>query len=324
MLALLLLFVAGDILSLQDLTVGEAGLRADKFLAGAGRSIRFQSRHGQRTGHAGRRHRLLWPRRFWPAASAGCFWPCAWFLGAAQQVSVTQMATGLYTHPLFVTLLAGPLLGERIGVWRLGALALGAVGCGLAQPDRMPSRSTSWCRCLPVSCSATFWWWALPPWKAHWRSPALSIWCSSSPELRRAGDGASSRRPGCARSCPSFSGWPELTAVLVAILAGLAVLNLFGNLFLSRAYQTADSSLLAPLDFSYLLRRPVGRLLFESWPTPLAILGMSMIAAAGMITAFASSVVSAISPQVKNPLTGPPQFSTSSAFWPSGRNWARA
>ena len=83
-----------------------------------------------------------------------------------------------------------------------------------------------------------------------------------------------------------LTGWPELTAVLVAILAGLAVLNLFGNLFLSRAYQTADSSLLAPLDFSYLLLVALwGRLLFESWPTPLAILGMSMIAAAGMITA---------------------------------------
>ncbi len=64
------------------------------------------------------------------------------------------------------------------------------------------------------------------------------------------------------------------------------MLNLFGNLFLSRAYQTADSSLLAPLDFTYLLLVAIwGRVLFASWPTPLAILGMAMIAAAGMITA---------------------------------------
>ena len=64
------------------------------------------------------------------------------------------------------------------------------------------------------------------------------------------------------------------------------MLNLFGNLFLSRAYQTADSSLLAPLDFTYLLLIALwGKLLFDSWPTPLAVLGMAMIAAAGMITA---------------------------------------
>ncbi|MEK9558504.1 MAG: hypothetical protein VW175_08815, partial [Alphaproteobacteria bacterium] len=81
-------------------------------------------------------------------------------------------------------------------------------------------------------------------------------------------------------------GWPEVTTMLVGMLAILAVLNLFGNLFLSRAYQTADSSLLAPLDFTYLLLIAVwGRVLFDSWPTRLAILGMVMIAAAGMITA---------------------------------------
>jgi drug/metabolite transporter (DMT)-like permease len=81
-------------------------------------------------------------------------------------------------------------------------------------------------------------------------------------------------------------GWPQVTTILLGFLAILAVLNLFGNLFLSRAYQTADSSLLAPLDFTYLLLIALwGRVLFDSWPTPLAILGMAMIAAAGMITA---------------------------------------
>jgi drug/metabolite transporter (DMT)-like permease len=38
------------------------------------------------------------------------------------------MAAGLYTYPLFVTLLAGPVLGERVGPWRIGALLLGSGG----------------------------------------------------------------------------------------------------------------------------------------------------------------------------------------------------
>ena len=38
------------------------------------------------------------------------------------------MAAGLYTYPLFVSLLAAPLLGEIVGRWRVGALIIGAAG----------------------------------------------------------------------------------------------------------------------------------------------------------------------------------------------------
>ena len=38
------------------------------------------------------------------------------------------MAAGLYTYPLFVSLLATPMLGESVGKWRIGALIIGAVG----------------------------------------------------------------------------------------------------------------------------------------------------------------------------------------------------
>ena len=38
------------------------------------------------------------------------------------------MAAGLYTYPIFVSLLAAPLLGETVGKWRIGALIIGATG----------------------------------------------------------------------------------------------------------------------------------------------------------------------------------------------------
>ena len=50
------------------------------------------------------------------------------FFGGASHITAAQMGAGLYTYPLFVTLLAGPLLGEKIGPFRLSALALGAIG----------------------------------------------------------------------------------------------------------------------------------------------------------------------------------------------------
>ena len=50
------------------------------------------------------------------------------FFSGAPYLSVAQMAAGLYTYPLFVSLLAGPVLGEAVGPWRIAALILGAVG----------------------------------------------------------------------------------------------------------------------------------------------------------------------------------------------------
>ena len=50
------------------------------------------------------------------------------FFSGAPYLTVAQMAAGLYTYPLFVSLLAGPILGEKVGPWRIAALIIGAVG----------------------------------------------------------------------------------------------------------------------------------------------------------------------------------------------------
>ena len=293
MLALLLLFVAVSILSLQDSAVKLIAPQTSFWQLQIVRSsfnLVMVCGLAMLAGGIG----ILWPRRFWPAAVRGVLLALCMgcFFGAAQKISVTQMATGLYTYPLFVTLLAGPFLGERIGAWRLGALALGAIGCGLVL-NPFADAFTIY-QLVPVFAGFFY----------ACNILVLRRYCSRESPLAlvfvvnlvfivtgTAGALVMVFLPidPMMRAELSFilTGWPALTAALVAMFAGLAVLNLFGNLFLSRAYQTADSSLLAPLDFSYLLLIALwGRLLFDSWPTPLAILGMSMIAAAGMITAF--------------------------------------
>ena len=50
------------------------------------------------------------------------------FFSGAPYLTVAQMAAGLYTYPLFVSLLAAPVLGESVGPWRISALLIGAVG----------------------------------------------------------------------------------------------------------------------------------------------------------------------------------------------------
>jgi drug/metabolite transporter (DMT)-like permease len=86
-------------------------------------------------------------------------------------------------------------------------------------------------------------------------------------------------------------GWPELTLFIAGFAVLASILNLAGNICLSRAYQTADASMLAPLDFVYLLFAAVwSRILFDQWPSAVALAGMTLIASAGALTAWREHV----------------------------------
>ena len=96
----------------------------------------------------------------------------------------------------------------------------------------------------------------------------------------------------------STSGDNECNALRYDWLAGInsdcisCLFNFFhsqlsGNMCMARAYQTADSSWLAPLDFTYLLFAAFwGRVLFDSWPSLYSSIGMILITTAGLITAW--------------------------------------
>ena len=202
------------------------------------------------------------------------------------------MAAGLYTYPLFVSLLAGPVLGERVGLWRITALAIGASGAMLVLDPW--DESFSLVQVLPVMAGFLY---AVNTMiiRKHCRneSPltlaffvALAFIASG-----LAGIVLLTLFPFSveAQQANPFVavGWPTLTLTVLGFVVLASVLNLTGNICLSRAYQTADSSWLAPLDFSYLLFAAIwGKLLFDHWPENQAIVGMVLIAGAGMVTAW--------------------------------------
>jgi|TARA_B100001093_G_scaffold504829_1_gene561195 drug/metabolite transporter (DMT)-like permease len=217
------------------------------------------------------------------------------FFAGAPFLSVAQMAAGLYTYPLFVSLLAGPFLGEKIGPWRISALLIGAIGA-LLMLDPFTSEF-SYVQLLPVvagffyACNLLILRRACRgenPLALTFAVAIIFITCGllgiiilslfpPSQDIRLA--------------MPFVAvGWPELVLLAALIPLLCSFMNLFGNICLARAYQTADSSWLAPLDFSYLLFAAIwGRILFDSWPTSQAIFGMALIAAGGMITAWRES-----------------------------------
>ncbi len=185
------------------------------------------------------------------------------FFAGAPQLSVAQMAAGLYTYPLFVSLLAGPVLGEKVGPWRIGALLLGAAGAAFVLSPWRDDFSAV--QILPIVAGFFYATNILTLRKAcRNESPlalafavgiafvvsgclgiALLSWFPLGAELRA--------------SMPFVAiGWPELTLTVAMFALFASILNLTGNICLSRAYQTAETSWLAPMDFSYLILRRCG------------------------------------------------------------------
>lgn len=214
------------------------------------------------------------------------------FFGGAPYLSVAQMAAGLYTYPVFVSLLAGPVLGEAVGRWRIGSIILGIIGASLMLSPW--EASFSLIQVMPIiagffyACNIL-----IVRRFCRGESTLALAWAVGVVFLSCGVIGAvlltllplSSEFQ---QSMPFVAiGWPPLLWGIAGFAVLMSILNLTGNICITRAYQTADASLLAPLDFTYLLFAALwGRLIFEQWPDGKSWLGMSLILIAGLITAW--------------------------------------
>ena len=218
------------------------------------------------------------------------------FFGGAPYLTLTQMATGLYTYPLFVSILAGPVLGERVGKWRISALAIGIAGASLVLSPWEDGFTLL--QCLPVLAGFFYALNVVTIRRAcRWENTLAMVFAAAVAFLVSGvmGSFLFTIFPApltLQQSAPFvFVGWPILTGIVVGYAVVTAFLNLIGNICMSRAYQTAESSWLVPLDFSYLLFAAFwGNVLFDEWPATNAIIGMILIGGAGALTAWREKV----------------------------------
>jgi len=242
---------------------------------------------------------LMMPRNWRPVyLRAALLTVCMFcFFAGAPYLTVPQMAAGLYTYPLFVSLLAGPLLGETVGPWRIFALLVGATGAAfILSPWR---DDFSAIQLLPILAGFFYATNILTLRRACRNESPLALAFAVGVAFIISGIigiGLLSAFPLSAEvreAMPFIAiGWPELTFIVAGFALFASVLNLTGNICLSRAYQTADASWLAPMDFSYLIFAALwSRAIFDHWPSNQALIGMALIGAAGVITAWRERVV---------------------------------
>ena len=214
------------------------------------------------------------------------------FFAASPKLSFAQMAAGLYTFPIFVSFLAMIFLKERIGIWRFFALILGSFGALLILEPW--SENFKFLQILPVMAGFFFACNIILIRKYCRQESVMSLtlavgvmfFISASLgillfELIFQNNFLRGNSPFV------FIGWPSLTLIVFVFCLSCSILNISGNILLAKAYQTAESSWLAPMDYSYLVFAAIwGKIFFGVWPTLLNLIGMFFIAFSGILIAF--------------------------------------
>lgn len=235
-------------------------------------------------------HRVFTPLWPWYLARAMLFASgFALFYTAFPFMGLAEVTTLFFSAPLMTATLAALFLQEKIGLHRAAALLVGFAGVVIAMNPA--GGSFDWIAILPLVCALTY--------------------AISQTIVRKIGEQDTSLTIGLYTI--SFSGvliipmgfavsqtiaitpelnhlrmeWPVPQAEGVGMLALLGSIGTVAYTLVSRAYQIANASVIAPFDYSYLpLAAALGYLLWGEVPPYTTFAGMLLIVASGMYTAY--------------------------------------
>jgi len=243
--------------------------------------------------------RVLWgglppvPIRLWAVALRSLFLVCAMilFFGGISELSLAQVAAGLYVFPLFVAVLSALFLGEKVGPRRVGAILAGFAGTlMILKPG---TDAFQWISLLPVGAGLCYALTILTTRKLCRReSPATLSFGVGVTFLIVGGAGlliVGGLAPDnlAAEDPYLFTAWHPLPLWAAGIIVACSLLNLTANIGLAKAYQSAESSWLAPFDYSYLVFATFwGFALYGHVPDVFSVAGMTLIAASGCFVAW--------------------------------------
>ena len=231
-------------------------------------------------------HRLLTP--LWPlhVCRAALFAVgFSLYYTAFPFMTLASVTTVFFAAPLITAVLAAVFLREKVGWHRIVALVVGFSGVIVAMNPG--SESFQWVSLLPLICATTY--------------------STSQIIVRRIGDQETTLTVGfytivlaglfvipMGWALNAFTDlgtlvphlrwvWDPISLYEVGRLTMLGVFGMIGYILLSRAYQVADVSAVAPFEYTYLpLSALAGFLLWREVPTWNTVTGMGLIVASGI------------------------------------------
>jgi drug/metabolite transporter (DMT)-like permease len=176
-----------------------------------------------------------------------------------------------FTMPLFLTVLSIPLLGEKVGIRRGGAVVVGFLGVLLIL---RPGASA-----IPLA-------------------PALIVvagavcWALAMIAIRRMGQGGESNVTIVAwfsiggtllAGLLSIPVWVTPTAWQFAALIGVGLTSTVAQLLMTDAYRRGEPAIVAPFEYSGILWTSlIGLMLFDERPSPTMFAGVAVLVACGV------------------------------------------
>ncbi|MEL6289952.1 MAG: DMT family transporter [Pseudomonadota bacterium] len=247
--------------------------------------------------------RVLWgearPRakRWWAVILRSLFLVATMvmFFGGVPFLSLAEIAAGLYTYPLYIAIFSAVLLREKVGPRRIAAILAGFIGTVMIlKPGGVDFSPVS---LMPVGAALGY---------AGTVLTTRNLCREESPVALAFGVAITFLTVGiigtALLSLPAViqllgswptdwpylaTGWRPLTLVVFALIVACSLLNLTANISLAKSYQSAESSWLAPFDYSYLIFATFWGFVFSGTiPDQWTFAGMALIAGAGIFVAW--------------------------------------
>ncbi|WP_052245268.1 DMT family transporter [Halocynthiibacter namhaensis] len=232
------------------------------------------------------------------------------YFGALGFVSVATAAAGLFTSPIFVLLISALFLGQKVGVWRVGAVALGFFGVVFAltpgsevlfynpveawQAFAAPSDGgAGWVRYVPA-IGGLFYGTAVVAtrqWCAKESTMALLFgYFGTLSVIGGLAVGVLTVFPDVLALDPYLSGgWRTPTQTFWIWTLVQAVGSAMGIVFLTLGYQNGEASYVAVFEYTALVFSAFfSWLIFREVPTAGVMIGLVLITVAGVIIAMRS------------------------------------
>ncbi len=194
--------------------------------------------------------------------------------GAVLYLPLTLTSTILFSSPLIVCALSGPLLGEKVGKWRWAAICVGFVGLVIA--IRPFDTTFHWAIILSVVNAISF-----------------ALYIITTRKLSGDVDSDIMQFYAAAAGIILLAPFAVLqwhnpgTMINWMILLMMGFWGWLGHELVTRAHSFAGASALTPFSYSYLIYVTIwSTLLFDQWPDLWTLLGGAIIISTGLFIWF--------------------------------------
>ena len=226
----------------------------------------------------------------WPIVRAG-FMCLAYTLSysAYPFASLSDVAACFFTAPIFVCIFAALFLKERIGIWRILAVIVGFFGALLIiQPGSEAFRPVLIMPLLAGACYAAG---VVVTRGFCFNHPSLSLTAIHNFFYATVGFAVLSLIPIIAidprivaENPFLFRDWEQLAPAIFFTIVATSVLHIVAMTASIRAYQVAESTFVAPLEYSYLIFAAViDFFIWAAFPSGTTLIGVTLVVGSGLL-----------------------------------------